>query len=67
MKAFITPLITGRTALVVMEKGDRPDSGSWQEVDLPPTLINEWQKASFHLDQAEKAIAEHLAKTNQKE
>lgn len=62
MKADVTRVTQHPIEVVAYESGDQP----LDAVDIPPALINEWQKASLALKKAEGAIIVHLAETGQR-
>jgi hypothetical protein len=61
VKAFIQRDTKMSLYLEAYEKGDEP-AGS---VDVPPELINAYQKADLALDAARSKIIKHLEETDQ--
>lgn len=62
MKADVERVKQYPIEVTAYESGDEP----LDAVDLPPALINEWQKARLALGKAEGAILVHLAETGQR-
>jgi len=62
MKATVEWYMEPRLYGTAYESGDQPPDA----VDIPPALLNEWQKARLALTNAEGAILSHLSDTDQR-
>ena len=62
MKAEVFSQAETMLAVVAYEKGDGPAT----VVDLPPAIINRFQRARLELDSAEDEVMAHLHETGQR-